>query len=60
MTKDRAELDSLLEEGRSRQLTRDEITTLFKLTRKRIQRLEQKAALLYYAKRKNPRPEKPN
>ena len=60
MTKDRAELEFLLEEGKTRQLIRDETITLFKLTRKRIQRLEQKAALLYYAKRKNPRPQKAN
>ena len=60
MTKDRAELEFLLEEGKSRQLTRDETITLFNLTRKRIQRLEQKAALLYYARRKNPRPQKAN
>jgi len=60
MTKDMAELNFLLEEGKSRQLTKDEAFTLFNLTRKRIRRLEQKAVLLYYSKKRNPKPKKTN
>ena len=58
MTKDQAKMDFLFEEAKSRQLTKDETLTLFYLTRKRIKKLEQKAVLLYYSKRKNPKPEK--
>ena len=56
MTKE-TELNFLLKGAESRQLTKDETITLFNITRKRIQKLEQKAVLLYYAKRKNPKPE---
>jgi len=58
MTKDEAEMIFLFKEAESRQLTKDEVITLFNITRKRIQRLEQKAVLLLYSKRRNPKPEK--
>ena len=57
MTDDMARLYSLLEKAKN-ELTKDEIITLFDLTRKRIRKLEQKAALFYYAKKRNPKPEK--
>ena len=62
MTKDEedlAELKSLLEEAESRPLTKDEVKTVYKITHKRIQRLEQKAVnrLLELSKKKKPNPE---
>jgi len=42
MTKDVDKLNSLLKKAK-RELTKDEVFTLFDLTRKRIQKLEQKA-----------------
>ena len=43
MKKHLAELNFLLEESKSRELTKDEVKTLFDITRKRIQEIEQKA-----------------
>jgi len=43
MAEELAKLNSLLEESKDRQLTEDEIKTLFKITRKRIKTLKQKA-----------------
>jgi len=40
---DITKLKSLLDESKNRQLTKDEIETLFKLTRNRIKKLEKKA-----------------
>ena len=57
MTADVARLNSLLEKAKN-ELTKDEIIALFTLTRKRIRKLEQKAVLLLYARKRNPRPEK--
>jgi len=57
MTADVARLNSLLQKAKN-ELTKDEVVALFDLTRKRIRKLEQKAVLLLYAKRRNPRPEK--
>jgi hypothetical protein len=57
MTNEVAKLNSLLEKAKN-ELTKDEIIDLFNLTRKRIQKLEQKAVLLLYARKRNPRPEK--
>ena len=57
MRDDVAKLNSLLEKAKN-ELTKDEVIALFDLTRKRIRKLEQKAVLLLYAKKRNPRPEK--
>ena len=52
-----AKLESLLRKAKN-ELTKDEVFTLFDLTRKRIRKLEQKAVILLYARKRNPRPEK--
>jgi hypothetical protein len=57
MRKEVAKLNSLLKKAK-KELTKDEVIDLFDLTRKRIQKIEQKATLLYYARKRNPRPEK--
>ena len=58
--KDLADLRFLLDESESRQLTKDEVETVFKLTRKRIQGLEKKAVnrlkALKQPKENNPSP----
>jgi len=56
MTADVARLKSLLQKAKN-ELTKDEVIDLFNLTRKRIRKLEQKAVLLLYARKRNPRPE---
>jgi len=53
MTKEVAKLKSLLKKAKN-ELTKDEVITLFDLTRKRIRKLEQKVVLLYYARKRNP------
>jgi hypothetical protein len=57
MTKEVAKLNSLLKKAKN-ELLKDEVITLFDLTRKRIRKIEQKAALFYYARKRNPRPNK--
>jgi len=57
MTNEVAKLNSLLKKAKN-ELTKDEVITLFDLTRKRIRKLEQKAVLLLYARKRNPRPER--
>ena len=53
MTKEVAELNFLLKKAKS-ELTKDEVITLFDITRKRIQRLEQKALNRLNKNKSNP------